>query len=123
MKLKKPTLREQLASALEQVKELETKVAVFAQTDYNLKQSLKVVSDNNADLKRRLLNAQLENARNEGYLQRVREDDNVNDPVVEIEDANGKRIVSKRFPMRQGPQYFPYSDEKRSLRRETKSIE
>lgn len=112
MKSKKPTLKEQLANALERVKSLEIEVATLSQADYSLRLSLKSISGDNEDLKQRLLNAQLENAKNIGYLQRVREDDNVNDPVVEIEDANGKRIISKRFPMRQSPQYFPYSDEK-----------
>lgn len=51
-----------------------------------------------ADLKERLHIAELENARNEGYLQRVREDDNVADPLVEIESPEGKRMVSKRYP-------------------------
>jgi PHD/YefM family antitoxin component YafN of YafNO toxin-antitoxin module len=51
-----------------------------------------------ADLKERLHNAELTNARNDGYLQRVREDDNVADPLVETEGPEGKRMVSKRHP-------------------------
>lgn len=51
-----------------------------------------------ADLKERLHRAELQNAENEGYLRRVREDDNVTDPLVEIEGPEGKRFVNKRHP-------------------------
>lgn len=50
------------------------------------------------DLKKRLLDAELECARLRGYMERVREDDAVADPLVEVEDQNGKRMVSKRHP-------------------------
>lgn len=49
-----------------------------------------------ADLKERLHNAEMENARLRGYLGRVHEDDIVRDGFVEIEDAQGKRSVPKR---------------------------
>lgn len=53
---------------------------------------------NFADLKERLLTAETEVARLNGYMQRVREDDNVADPLVEVEDECGRRQVSKRHP-------------------------
>lgn len=51
-----------------------------------------------AELKKRLHASEVECSRLSGYMQRVREDDNVADPLVEVEDGNGKRQVSKRFP-------------------------
>lgn len=51
-----------------------------------------------ADLKERLFNSEQETARLRGYLERVREDDNVADPLVEVDDQYGKRQVSKRHP-------------------------
>ena len=51
-----------------------------------------------ADLKRRLLEADTEQARLRGYLARVHEDDIVRDGLVEIEDGQGKRMVPKRPP-------------------------
>jgi hypothetical protein len=51
-----------------------------------------------ADLKKKLYDAEMQNARNAGYLQRVSEDDAVADPLVEIDGPNGKRMVSKRYP-------------------------
>ena len=56
-----------------------------------------------ADLKERLLTSETECARLRGYLERVREDDAVADPLVEIEGPDGKRLVSKRHP---SPQHF-----------------
>lgn len=50
------------------------------------------------DLKTRLHNAELETSRLNGYMQRVREDDNVADPLIEIIDASGTHRVSKRWP-------------------------
>lgn len=50
------------------------------------------------DLKKRLHDSELECSRLKGYMERVREDDNVADPLVEVEDGNGKRHVSKRWP-------------------------
>lgn len=51
-----------------------------------------------ADLKERLSKAETEVARLGGYLERVREDDNVADPLVEVEDEHGRRMISKRRP-------------------------
>lgn len=53
---------------------------------------------NFVDLKERLHNSEMEVARQRGYLERVREDDAVADPLVEIEGPDGKRFVSKRHP-------------------------
>jgi predicted nucleic acid-binding Zn-ribbon protein len=50
------------------------------------------------DLKKRLLEAETEQARLRGYLSRVHEDDIVRDGMVEIEDSQGKRMVPKRTP-------------------------
>lgn len=59
---------------------------------------VKTTREQFADLKMRLHTEELENARLKGYMERVREDDNVADPLVEVEDAGGKRQVSKRWP-------------------------
>lgn len=48
------------------------------------------------DLKRRLHDAEVENARLRGYTDRVHEDDVVRDGFIEIEDERGKRQVPKR---------------------------
>lgn len=50
------------------------------------------------DLKTRLYNAEIENARLRGYLSRVHEADVARDGLVEIEDAQGKRLVPKWAP-------------------------
>lgn len=50
------------------------------------------------DLKERLHNAEMETSRLNGYMQRVREDDNVADPLVPVTDGSGTRQVSKRWP-------------------------
>ena len=59
---------------------------------------VKEVREQFADIKRRLLEAETETARLRGYLARVHEDDIVRDGLVEIEDAQGKRLVPKRPP-------------------------
>lgn len=59
---------------------------------------VKTTREQFADLKKRLHASEVECSRLNGYMQRVREDDNVADPLVEVEDGNGKRQVSKRFP-------------------------
>ncbi len=66
---------------------------------YAAERELENIRKQFVDLKERLHRAELENARNEGYLQRVREDDNVRDPLVTIEGPEGKRMISKRHPM------------------------
>lgn len=50
------------------------------------------------DLKERLLNAETELARLRGYMDRVREDDNVRDGYVEVDTPDGKHMFSKRRP-------------------------
>jgi hypothetical protein len=64
----------------------------------NAEDAAKAARAEHDDLKKRLLNSELECARLRGYMERVREDDAVADPLVEIEDQNGKRMVSKRWP-------------------------
>lgn len=49
-----------------------------------------------ADLKQRLVHAENELQRLNGYMARVHEDDIVRDGLVEIEDSRGKRMVPKR---------------------------
>jgi len=51
-----------------------------------------------ADLKRRLHDSEMAVARLNGYMERVREDDAVSDPLVEVDGPHGKRLVSKRYP-------------------------
>jgi hypothetical protein len=60
--------------------------------------NLENFAKNNTDLKERLHNSEMKVARLEGYMDRVREDDAVSDPLVEVEGPNGKRLVSKRHP-------------------------
>lgn len=48
------------------------------------------------DLKQRLLSLETDNARLNGYVARVHEDDIVRDGMIEIEDGQGKRLVPKR---------------------------
>jgi len=70
-----------------------------------LRRQFDEVKSNFADLKKKLHDSELEVSRLNGFMQRVREEDAVNDPLVEIEDQNGKRQVSKRFPSN-SMQYF-----------------
>jgi hypothetical protein len=56
------------------------------------------IAKDNSDLKERLHSSETKIARLEGYMDRVREDDAVNDPMVEIDGPEGKRLVSKRYP-------------------------
>ncbi len=50
------------------------------------------------DLKLKLLDSEREVSNLRGYLARVHEDDIVRDGMIEIEDANGKRMIPKRPP-------------------------
>src|ERR1700722_11370592 len=43
---------------------------------------------NHDDLKKKLYEAEIESARLRGFVERVREDDAVRDPLVEVEDMN-----------------------------------
>lgn len=61
-------------------------------------ESAKSTREQFADLKKRLFDSEQECARLRGYVERVREDDAVADPLVEVDDGNGKRMVSKRYP-------------------------
>jgi len=60
------------------------------------------------DLKQRLLSTETENARLNGYMSRVHEDDIVRDGLVEIEDRQGKRLVPKRPNPMQSNSYTNY---------------
>lgn len=51
------------------------------------------------DLKARLVNSELENARMRGYIARLQEDDVVREPLVQVGDVDGEqRLVPKRKP-------------------------
>lgn len=50
------------------------------------------------DLKKKLYDAEIEISNLRGFIARVREDDAVRDPLVEVDDQLGKRQVTKRFP-------------------------
>lgn len=59
---------------------------------------IKTTREQFADLKKKLYDAEIELANLRGFISRVREDDAVRDPLVEVENEQGKRQVSKRFP-------------------------
>lgn len=69
--------------------------------------SLKEARSHFSDLKERLHNSEIENARLRGYLSRVHEDDIVRDGLVEIEDDGGKRQVPRRPPPLEQASYSP----------------
>jgi hypothetical protein len=75
----------------------------------NAENEIKETRKQFADLKERLHKAELQNAENEGYLRRVREDDAVADPLIEIEGPEGKRMVSKRYPSYGHSTMTPYN--------------
>lgn len=60
------------------------------------REETKEVREQFADLKRRLHESEVQNARLNGYADRVHEDDIVRDGFVEVEDEQGKRQVPKR---------------------------
>lgn len=86
---------EELVKKCDQLREAH-RVEASART--NAQADAKAARAEHDDLKKRLLNSELECARLRGYMERVREDDLVADPLVEVEDQNGKRMVSKRYP-------------------------
>lgn len=108
----KQTFPKSLAEAIKEIRKLrETAEAANKRADeantarshekanrIRAEESEKQTRENFADLKERLLNAERETARLNGYLDRVREDDAVADPLVEIDGPEGKRLVSKRHP-------------------------
>lgn len=61
-------------------------------------EALKESRSHFADLKKCLLAAETENARLNGYLSRVHEDDVVRDGMIQITDEKGTRQVPKRPP-------------------------
>lgn len=61
-----------------------------------------------ADLKKRLHDAEVENARLNGYLLRVQEDDVVREPLVKTVGPEGARMVPKRkHSSLENPAYDP----------------
>lgn len=86
---------EELVKKCDQLREAH-RVEASART--NAQADAKAALAEHDDLKQRLLNSEIECARLRGYMERVREDDLVADPLVEVEDQNGKRMVSKRHP-------------------------
>ena len=87
-------------------------------------QSEKKTREQFDDLKQRILSLETDNARLNGYVARVHEDDIVRDGMIEIEDQNGKRLVPKR-PKPLVPSYtevynaaydgvLPYGNEKKT---------
>jgi|SRR5215472_3048043 len=72
------------------------------------KEEIKEVRKQFADLKERLSNAEMENQRMRGYIQRVQEDDVVREELVTTGDPEGERMmVPKRKPtMFMQPQHY-----------------
>lgn len=88
-------------------------------------QSEKKTREQFDDLKQRLLSLETDNARLNGYVARVHEDDIVRDGMIEIEDQNGKRLIPKRpnpltpnsftqYEQFSAPNYLPYGNEKKT---------
>lgn len=77
---------------------LRDKVSVEYNRRLAAEEETKKTRANFGDLKKRLHEVELETSRLNGYMQRVREDDNVADPLIEIIDASGTHRVSKRWP-------------------------
>lgn len=92
-------LREAVEAATKRADEANTARSHERANRIRAEESEKETRKNFADLKERLHNSEMDVARKEGYLDRVREDDRVSDPLVEIEGPEGKRFVSKRHPM------------------------
>ncbi len=108
----KPTFPKSLAEAIKEIRKLRTDLeAAEKRSDQAVatvreergdrlraQESEKKTRENFEDLKRRLHNSEMEVARQNGYLERVAEDDRVADPLVEIDGQHGKTFVTKRHP-------------------------
>jgi hypothetical protein len=90
--------RASLSLTLERKEKMQDERDTAQRLQRNAEASEKQAREQFADLKKKLYDAEIELARLRGFVERVREDDAVADPLVEVEDAQGRRQVTKRFP-------------------------